>query len=86
MSELWLHALEQLRFQMPVGTFDSWLKDSMASQDAGHMVITVASSQAAEWLDTQLRHVIRSTVDDVAKALGQPVPQTLQFACTQCCY
>jgi hypothetical protein len=67
-DELWASILFDLRCQMDPATFDLWLKSSrllemvQTAEGTAHLVVTVCSPYAVNWLEHRLLHVVECAV------------------------
>ena len=65
----WQQVLEQLRWQMTQGTFDSWIKDTqLIARDDLCFTIVVKNGFAKEWLEKRLFGTIHRTVTNLVRS------------------
>ena len=62
-AELWQRTVDQLRYQLPRSTWETWVRDSRGVDLAGDtLVVAVGNRYAAEWLGLRLRALIGRTL------------------------
>ncbi len=68
-ERLWNAALGRLQVQTPKPTFDTWLAGSSGSRidDEGHLIVSMPSAFAADWVEQQLQTLIDAAVSSVAR-------------------
>ena len=68
---VWKEILSNLKGQMTQATFDTWLIDSRLADLANdHLLVTVRSHYAVDWLSSRLQDTVLRTA---ARVLGRPV-------------
>jgi len=70
--ELWQRTVDQLRYQLPRSTWETWVRDSRGVDLAGDtLVVAVSNQYAAEWLGLRLRALIGRTLQGlIGRKLG----------------
>jgi hypothetical protein len=62
-AELWQRTVDQLRYQLPRSTWETWVRDSRGVDLAGDtLVVAVSNQYAAEWLGLRLQALIGRTL------------------------
>ena len=75
---IWKEILSNLSQQMTQATFATWLYDSrLVSQEDDHLVVSVRSHYAVDWLSNRLEDTVLRTA---ARVLGRPVEVTFVVA------
>lgn len=66
-NKLWRLALEQIEKEIPVATFNTWVRDTEIKglMDDGTLIIVAANALACEWLDIRLRQLIERVVSNL---------------------
>lgn len=65
-AELWREVVGRLRYQLPAGTWETWVRDTQGIDLAGEaLVVQVGNRYAAEWLNLRLRRLIDRTLEGI---------------------
>jgi len=65
-EEAWQIVLTELAQQMPVATFDTWVRDTwIVSHENDEYIIGLPNSYARDWLENRLRNTIKRTLSSI---------------------